>query len=186
MGFLSKLLGITPTPVGLAAPVAQRECHLYLLLREPVRPTEEEMHNAAVRAWNHPFPGDPSAWDVHYHELIRDLWTIRFGDHSLSVSYHKTIEFDDDQATDRLPHIRHRKLWPPHTSRLSLYFGPRLDAVNVPEQTAVICRLALQLVNDNCAGIYSTLEQHALPAGPEMLEYLREKASHAPPNANVA
>ncbi|HEY4354856.1 MAG TPA: hypothetical protein VGN16_03840 [Acidobacteriaceae bacterium] len=162
-------------------PEVEAKCNIFLLQREVERPDEDDVRAAAQRAWNCRFAGGTVApdWFV-VGNPSSGLSIVACGAYRVQVSHEQHPEWDDDEASDVLPHVRDRAAWGPYTGRIGIDFAFSLHPPTTPVRQAYVARMALEWLSPNIVGIYHSFPGRYLPMSDDAVQELREMAANCP------
>jgi hypothetical protein len=148
---------------------------LVMLQRTPHRFTIEELQNAAQRAWHRSFKSEDKT-SQHFVIQNAKFTLLKVGPHIINFFYYPKPYVDNPAGNvDWLPHPRQREAWIQHHGCFAAdYFS---EGKSVELAYAVAAQLVLELVDENCTGVYLPRDQALVPNGEPLQEELHRLAS---------
>lgn len=152
-----------------------------LLLTQPHIFSEEEIQTAAQRAWGVAF------WSTHGSErriLVCDEGLfLQAGRHKFSFrSLPHPYEPKPENDLDWLSNDSQRKAWSDHKACCWIYY--QTPTTDLELAYCVIAKLAVELLDDNCAGVYAPRE-FTLISGDIASEELRKMAAYRASESSI-
>jgi hypothetical protein len=152
-----------------------------MLLRQENHPSEEVLRLAAERAWGIRFEGGEDS--PHFVMQNGDICVMKAGPFMLTVVSFAKPYLDRDPAklaAEWLPQPGQRSAWSEHTAWTAINWvaGAEGDTELV---YCVLAKLAAELLNANCAGIYWPRERSFHPNDGSTYEDLQKLAGSRDP-----
>jgi hypothetical protein len=151
-----------------------------LLLAKPHLFGEDELRAAAERAWRRSFAGGEGS----RHFVVQKSTTfVKVGPHVLQLIHSAQpylAELSEAELKDFLPEADRRQAWKRHTAWVALdYWNQDADD---DTKYSVLEKLAAELLDDNCTGVWFPKPSAFLHNHSGAFEYLQELASSASVN----
>jgi hypothetical protein len=146
---------------------------MIVLLRKPHPFSMEEIRLAAERAWGVSFAIGKGSMRAVYRS---ESWTVlQAGPHVLSF-YDSDKPYVDTPEGDVgwLANASQQRAWVAHKAFTSVQYAS--PATDVELAQCVIAKVVVELLDDNCTGIYSRSENSLIPADESLPESLRVMA----------
>jgi len=147
---------------------------MIMLLRTPHPFSEQEIRLAAEKAWGVAFAiGEGSRRSVSQSEKFI---VLRVGPHVLSF-YDSDKPYVDNPKDDIgwLANVSQQHAWIGHKGFTAVQYAN--PATDVELAHCVIAKVVVQLLDDNCTGIYIPSESSLIPADDSLPESLNQMAS---------
>jgi hypothetical protein len=147
---------------------------MIMLLRTPHPFSEQEIRLAAERAWGVAFAiGEGSRRSVFQSEKFV---VLRAGPHVLSF-YDSDKPFVDNPKRDIawLANVSQQHAWIEHKAFTAVQYAN--SATDVELAHCVVAKVVVQLLDENCTGIYVPSESSLIPADDSLSESLNQMAS---------
>jgi hypothetical protein len=140
---------------------------IVIMQRQAHRFSEEELRAGAERGWGKKFDGkeDPMYFVSADHPVLN---VVKAGSHTIRITSISSRYSDDDEyALSQLPQPEQKKAWTEHHAHTLLDLFNDLSSKSriVPdaEAYASLAKLALQLGDPNCTGIFVPLKNILMP-----------------------
>jgi hypothetical protein len=135
---------------------------MVLLLRTTHLFRKDELISAAERAWHRSFSGGDGS--MHFVTQSGHVTIVKVGAFILNIANSSGPYLDNPENTAKsLPQESQRKAWSQHRAWTAIDCW-NLDA-DVELQHCVLAKLAAELLDDNCVGIYIPDQSSFVPNG---------------------
>jgi hypothetical protein len=147
---------------------------IVLLLRKPHYFEAEELRLAAERAWRTSFAGNEGS--MHCVAQSGKATLLKAGPHLLSFLHSRKPYFDNPKENiDWLPQLSQRQAWTEHSAWVAVDYLNR--DVDVELGYCVLSKLAAEILDGNCTGIYIPREGKLVPNDDSLYVELQKIAS---------